>query len=483
MIALRLEAVLVCGGCQVPVPLGSVAASVDCPRCRHALATPPEAWNVVLRALRVDALEMAPGEERTSERRIAAGTVRTTHARAVPEAALEVRAVQGFDGVSAFVGEAKPELGVQAVSPPLDLPCPSCGGQLRVDGATRLVPCAYCRRDVLLPDDAWARLNPARPLRAFFVVFDDDERALRVAFRFHDARIAVRDAEGNLYVRGQLPARAGATSTSMSGDTRVEDAVWSYDAELRLRWVSFPAGEFAGMAAMPGGATLVLYDDTSSSADDRTPRATLDATTGERVDDDDTFAIPLESNGVLDPDTDGTFLVIRHGVIRRFAKDGTPARVFPRRHDGFWGRLFLDDNTMLVSGHHAGIMPNGDLAVVSFVTTPTADGSDVVEEPHAARYDRGGKKLYSQSTRFTDHDVRSPLQGDDADGVYVLAGGMVWRNSPGECRPVPLTGKVGAFVALANGDVWAFMESGAIRYASRQVDGIILCSTSLRSTP
>lgn len=50
------------------------------------------------------------------------------------------------------------------------LSCPSCSGNLPVDGSSRLVRCIYCDRQVYLPDNIWARLHGTRKKRRWFVV-------------------------------------------------------------------------------------------------------------------------------------------------------------------------------------------------------------------------------------------------------------------------------------------------------------------------
>jgi len=53
------------------------------------------------------------------------------------------------------------------------LQCPACGAALHVAAErARLAPCDYCRTDVYLPDDVWARLHPSDTIRHWYVRFE-----------------------------------------------------------------------------------------------------------------------------------------------------------------------------------------------------------------------------------------------------------------------------------------------------------------------
>lgn len=56
-----------------------------------------------------------------------------------------------------------------AVKPILFI-CPSCGGNLKVDGSDRVVTCSYCNSEIYLPDDLWFRLHPVKIVERWFLV-------------------------------------------------------------------------------------------------------------------------------------------------------------------------------------------------------------------------------------------------------------------------------------------------------------------------
>jgi len=58
---------------------------------------------------------------------------------------------------------------------PVVMACMSCGGDLHVDGAVRLVECAYCKASNYLPDDLWLALHPAPRREEWHILFDTEQ--------------------------------------------------------------------------------------------------------------------------------------------------------------------------------------------------------------------------------------------------------------------------------------------------------------------
>ncbi len=53
---------------------------------------------------------------------------------------------------------------------PILFSCPSCAGNLKVDGSDRVVTCNFCNSDIYLPDDLWFRLHPAKVVERWYLV-------------------------------------------------------------------------------------------------------------------------------------------------------------------------------------------------------------------------------------------------------------------------------------------------------------------------
>jgi len=55
--------------------------------------------------------------------------------------------------------------------------CPSCAGQLSVEGISRLIKCDYCDANVYIPDNVWLRLHAGKRKRRWFVICERVEHA------------------------------------------------------------------------------------------------------------------------------------------------------------------------------------------------------------------------------------------------------------------------------------------------------------------
>jgi DNA-directed RNA polymerase subunit RPC12/RpoP len=53
---------------------------------------------------------------------------------------------------------------------PESISCPSCSGQLEVDGTSRFVKCDYCGGQVYLPDALWLRFHGGKRKRRWFII-------------------------------------------------------------------------------------------------------------------------------------------------------------------------------------------------------------------------------------------------------------------------------------------------------------------------
>ncbi len=55
---------------------------------------------------------------------------------------------------------------------PILFTCPSCAGNLKVDGTDRIVTCNFCNSQIYLPDDLWFRLHPAKVVQRWYLVLE-----------------------------------------------------------------------------------------------------------------------------------------------------------------------------------------------------------------------------------------------------------------------------------------------------------------------
>ena len=164
-----------CPSCKMtlifqPADVGA-EQKIPCPKCRHeSVACPAPQW------LRI----------------------------VLPEIAILVNARQEApDGV--------PEA---PAGKPVHFSCPSCSGNLKVDGSSRTITCRYCSSDIYLPDDLWLRLHPVRKVGRWYLGLTEDGRALKPLILNRDLLAAAYDADDD----------AGAKALKKGADPNAADA-------------------------------------------------------------------------------------------------------------------------------------------------------------------------------------------------------------------------------------------------------------------
>ncbi|HEY1555362.1 MAG TPA: hypothetical protein VGF94_11075 [Kofleriaceae bacterium] len=287
--AIVLELSLECVTCGVVVPINGFTPELACWSCDRRTVMDAIAWNRLIdEPLRssdpsgtehVTTLATESGVFRRVFR-IGSPTCNECHApldehllldhasaaaQAVPcpKCAVPIalrHAPESFAGgrVAVIAGETAMHFGRQ----PVALACAHCGGNLTVDGSTRVVVCRYCSASQYLPDELFHQLRMV-PVRswAVFPVRDTARPAAPIA-TWWTARDAVADADGNIYVWGELVSLGGDPTERRVG------ALWSMAPDLTVRW-SRDGLAFSTMgtrlAIAPTGQLLV-FDDRSAHA-------------------------------------------------------------------------------------------------------------------------------------------------------------------------------------------------------------------------
>jgi DNA-directed RNA polymerase subunit RPC12/RpoP len=200
----RVELSIACPRCDHPVPVDGPVFSAHCIHCQHDLDITEEYWTDHLREACKDMQNTPLGQGSGSMMfgtntgnltlgrldpycdncktnfinpwELKPGTVYTCGkcgskwpvdapppwlSNAVPGVILLINALLETDK-----NESNPLSGSRAVS----VSCPSCSGNLSVDGSSRLVRCTYCDTQVYLPDELWVRLHGVKRKRRWFVV-------------------------------------------------------------------------------------------------------------------------------------------------------------------------------------------------------------------------------------------------------------------------------------------------------------------------
>jgi hypothetical protein len=362
--SIAIEVSTACTRCQAPLPLNGASESVLCDTCQTPNATDVGLWTSILGDAIGEAVAMEPDTAHTSTIMTGARTLKVlagkqdarckckapfdpaafergashgklfctscgaeSAVRRAPEWMKQVHAATTY-----LVGEtlAAPRAKAVAASD-LRFHCYHCGAPLPIDGSTRSVTCDHCRAAVMVPDDIWLRLHPARTVDRWYAV---------LALDLSNAK-------------GALP-----TSVDSFCDVCAEPGghvIVAYHSEDKGS-----AGHRARIALLqPTGALTWIQDGIEFSDDARLCSSPVDGTcflvdrenhfvraidprTGDPIrtfksrdnddDDDDDDATPqtLDVNNVyrFAIDWDGSFLT-NNGKLRRYAPDGHRVPTWP----------------------------------------------------------------------------------------------------------------------------------------------------------
>jgi len=236
MIGICIQAGIICPSCEASIPLNALVPSIKCPGCGDRLKLTLDNWKSVLE----EAIKSSPSYEEgegsnlsifgeykfgvlfgkltpryddtkdSIDMDILLGAIgqgvvfhpetkAPTNIRRIPEQYSEE-----FKGVLALVGEDTSLLpGTKAGQPieegtsgPVAFQCPSCAGNLTIDGKERTVVCSFCDTQVYLPDDLWLVLHPVRKKKKWFLLFNEMQRPVEWEREVYDV---VQDDEGNFY--------------------------------------------------------------------------------------------------------------------------------------------------------------------------------------------------------------------------------------------------------------------------------------------
>jgi len=331
---------------------------------------------------------------------------------------------QDFPGVSHLIGEdpdmfSKSEGTMKtpdAVKPIL-FTCPSCAGNLKIDGTDRMVTCNFCNSQIYLPDDLWFRLHPVKIVERWYMVLDEAFTSQQIVDWYYLSDVTI-DKNGNLYL----------TSAGSGGDDFV---IWSMSPDFKTRWridgleYSY---ERTGLAVSGDGNLYVWERDKQSllilSAKDGSTTGTIK---GEETGASGPEPFGLKGTYSLTVDSDGTIIVLKDNRILRYLKDGQNVPLWGGEFEkpkGFLSKLFSSGGG--VYPPDANELKNKPLEVRSEYTYANCgpDGylyfmdRNSSEDSSVVKYDRNGNKLWSMVVPLQQKYCRP--YADSKGNVYIL---------------------------------------------------------------
>lgn len=334
-----------------------------------------------------------------------------------------------FADISYLIGEDKDMLSAgkgtmktpEAVKPVIFM-CPSCGGNLKIDGSKRVVTCTYCNSDIYLPDDLWLRMHPVKVVERWYMVLDE-KQVPEKPISWYDLSDVITDEAGSLYFA--------------TADDDDHFMLWSLGPDYKTRW-KVPGLEFSeentGLALSNDGK-LYMWDSDKHSLFIFSTKdgSSLGRIQGKEASEQEPITFDMKGTHSLTVDTDGSFIVLKDKYILRFSPDGKRISTWggidePPKKRGFFQKLFGGEKIVEESEYPPDVVemknrPNKVDTEYTFVTRGW-DGfiyfmeSTSSDDASVAKYDRDGRKIWNSVVPIS---YKTSKQCIDKNGfVYVL---------------------------------------------------------------
>jgi hypothetical protein len=462
MIGICIELKTACKHCSSPLMLNAFTEEFLCRSCNKINSFPLDTWRRLLR----DALKTAPalesGEGHPSTVMMGEYSCKLRYGRLEPRcekcresidtSAMEAygdqkiikcakcgheifvrkpsELVRGcFPSVRYLVGEDESLMSqstsgaaLPAAVKPVLMTCPSCTGNLEINGTDRMVDCKFCGSQIYLPDDLWFRLHPAKAVERWYVLVTEDEAGVAVSgmpewFQFADLTI---DEHGNLY------------GCCNSG------TVWSVGPDLRTRWVR------ASLSIKNEGTGLTMTHDGDLYLWNKWNRSLLKLSSedgsivreieGKPPSKEDPYTFSMEGCGTLVSDRDGAMLALVHNTVVRYNTEGERLKLWEGKKFGLFssgvGEVVPEGDPGCAPGvYEIGSYPkrvDSDLTRLNmgwdgylyFLDRRPSDPRGYRSFGELAKYSGDGKQLWSKLVPL---NYKEGKPWADADGnVYIL---------------------------------------------------------------
>jgi hypothetical protein len=341
--------------------------------------------------------------------------------------------VVGEDSNLIITGKKKHK--IPEAAKPVLFTCPSCAGNLEIDGTDRMVICEFCDSQIYLPDDLWFRLHPAKMIDRWYLCLDESVIEEKIPYWYHIADVTV-DRAGNLCVA--------------SADDGEEDfIVWSLGPDLKTRWTRKGLKyhyDDTGIT-IAGSDSLYLWNKDKHSLLKLSSNdgSTIDKLKGKKKTEVEPYPFNMMGCDGLICDTDDTILTLINDKIVRFNPDGSRASLWHEttkspedvkiKGKGFFEKLVgafrRDDSKINIYEKYSSSSPD----VNELGDKPQNIDSDYTRinlgwdgylyimgrssnDGELAKYDRSGKKIWSVVVPLQSKDCKPCT--DSKGNVYIV---------------------------------------------------------------
>ena len=467
MFSMLLELSTNCNSCGNPLPINAFTEKVFCNKCNKDNVLSADLWKSLLEELLGEVVTFQDSEGRPSKVMTGQYNFDMLYGRKnarcnkcktdIPEEELDKFTESGKYnckkcGAGVFVRQATELL--QSIYPsakyivsedenmlkgssekpeeknsakPVLFTCPSCAGNLEIDGKERIIECTFCKSKVYLPDDLWFSLHPVVSKERWYITFDNKllSESMPEWSSLYDAVI---DEEGNVYVASTL-------------DTFDKElTVWSYSPDMKKRWAinNLNLEKENSHIAVSRKGELYVWNKNGRSL---TVLSTKDGSVlrkikGEQKTKDNPYTFTVENCEAMISDTDGTLLALIKSTFVRFNPDGTRTSLWgsaaENESKGFFSRLFsgsddkidipdsdpddtpkldkLEDKPRTLDSYYIRMFSGWDNCLYIY-----KEDYDVIR---VAKYTRSGEMEWNTSFKFG--ETGKKISADSKGNVYIV---------------------------------------------------------------
>ena len=429
MIDICVEIETNCKNCGNPLMLNALSESIQCPTCQTILNFPYQFWKEnILESPLKEFSQFKEGEGQSQTNMTGEYTFRMKYGRQLPRCRkcktdidltkIEDYAASGhvicskcsnevsvrklpaelasvFDTVKYLAGEnsdqfttGKSGAVLPNASKPILFTCPSCAGNLEVDGTQRMITCKYCSSEIYLPDALWLKLHPAKTVDRWYLLLDEAAINMKIPEWNHLCGI-IAGTSGDVYFMGE-------------SDIDKCLIIWCMGKDMKTKWLT-KQGKYdysnTGFALSPDGY-LFIYDK------NKHPLLKLSCKDGTKA--ENPFNKILDSDDMI-IDNDGSLFCLSNDKIVRYSKEGNILPAWGAEEDGGIlggiSKLFhsiagaesdysepntgeLKDRPVKI-GSEYNFAALGEDGLIYFMYKESSD------EDGIAKYDKNGKKIWS----------------------------------------------------------------------------------------
>lgn len=350
MIGICFELKTSCKHCSSPIMLNAFTEKILCPSCNKYNNFPEEEWQNLLEDAVKEAPDFKVGEGQPSTIMRGQYTYNLTYGRQDPRCGkcktpidlakigeyssaghvnctkcqneISVRkpselVAACFPQVLFMAGEDEDQLKINpeagklpASSKPVLFTCPSCAGNLEIDGTDRMISCKFCNSQIYLPDDLWFRLHPAKEVERWYMVLDENTVSLKDGIpEWYYLSDMISDRDGNVYFASAV-------------ESEDDFIVWSITKDMKTRWVRKGLHydhEHAHIELAIDG-NLYLWDEGKHSL---LKLSSADGSTISKLEGDKKREkLNMKGCTSVIPYSDGSLLMVINNTFARFNEDG-----------------------------------------------------------------------------------------------------------------------------------------------------------------